>query len=119
VRRIALLLALPWVAAAGAQPKAKCAVTEDMVAGPWRSVKGGFFQEMELARADGKRVFNSWLHERPEYSAGEWTLRDCKLAIRVEYANASFDYVSVRVRGDRLYLRKEGEKAEAVYKRIK
>ena len=120
MRRIALLLALLWLAAANAQPKAKCAVTEDMVAGAWESVKGAsFFQEMELAREDGKRVFSSWLHQRPEFSGGEWTLRDCKLTIRIESSKTSFEYASVRVRGNRLYLREEGEKAEAVYKRIK
>ena len=96
-----------------------CAVTEDMIAGPWRSVKGGFFQEMAFERADGKREFNSWLHQRPEYSGGEWTLEGCRLAIRIESANTSFEYTGVRVSGSRLYLRRQGEKSEEVYKRIK
>ena len=115
-RVLAALAAASVPCAAGA----KCAVTEDMVAGAWQSVKGGsFFQEMELAREDGKHVFNSWLHQRPEFSGGEWTLRDCKLTIRIESSKTSFEYASVRVRGNRLYLREEGGKAEAVYKRIK
>ena len=103
--------------AAGAAPK--CAVTERMIEGPWQIVKGGSFEEFALGREDGKRVFNSWLHQRPEYSGGEWTLKDCRLSIRVEGAGASFDFVSVRVSGNRLYLREEGDGAEAVYKRIK
>jgi hypothetical protein len=104
---------------AGAQPKPKCAVTEKMVEGPWQSVKGGSFEEFALEREDGKRVFNSWLHQRPEYSGGEWVLEDCRLSIRIPSANTSFEYASVRVAGSRLYLREEGERAEAVYKRIK
>ena len=99
--------------------KPRCALTEAMVEGPWQSVRGGSFQEFALEREDGRRVFNSWLHQRPEYSGGEWTLENCRLTIRVESANASFEYASVRVSGSRLYLREQGDKAEAVYKRIK
>ena len=111
-----LLLALPLGVPA---QKPKCAVTEARVEGAWQSVKGGSFEEFALEREDGKRVFNSWLHHRPEYSGGEWALVDCRLTIRIESANASFEYASVRVSGNRLYLREQGEKAEAVYKRIK
>jgi hypothetical protein len=104
---------------AGAAAKPKCTVTEDMVAGAWKSVSGpSFFQEMEFERSDGKRPFSSWLHHRPELS-GEWKLEDCRLQIRVESPGYSFDFVSVRVRGDRLYLKEAGARSEAVYKRIK
>ena len=117
----ALLPALLLLVGAPAQaaPKPKCAATEETVAGPWQSVKGGFFEEFALEREDGKRVFKSWLHQRPEYSGGEWTLEDCRLTIQVESAGTRFDFPSVRVSGSRLYLRAEGERAEAVYKRIK
>jgi len=111
-----LLLAASPAAAA---KDARCAVTEEMIAGPWTSVKGAFFQDMELAREGGKRVFNSWLHERPEYLGGEWQLENCRLRITYAPANVSFDFASVRVSKNRLYLREEGGKAEAVYKRIK
>jgi hypothetical protein len=117
--RAGLAAALACVSLCAAAQKPKCAVTESMVTGPWQSVKGGFFEEFALEHEDGKRVFNSWLHSRPEYSGGEWTLKDCRLSIRVEGAGASFDFAGVRVSGNRLYLREEGEKVEAVYKRIK
>ena len=118
--RCAVLAAsLAAAAAVQAVPPARCAVTEDMIVGPWQGVKGTFFQEMALEREGGKRVFNSWLHQRPEYSGGEWTLEDCRLGIRIDSANASFDYAGVRVSGSRLYLRRQGEKSEEVYKRIK
>jgi len=77
-----------------------------------------FFEEMAFEYGDGKRSFSSWLHHRPEFS-GEWKLEDCKLHIRVESSNYTFDFASVRVRASRLYLREEGKKSEAVYKRIK
>ena len=117
--RALLAAILAGCTTAAAAPKPNCAVTEAMVAGAWKSVSGpSFFQEMELERADGKRPFSSWLHQRPEFS-GEWKLEDCKLHIRVEASATRFDFVSVRVRGDRLYLKEEGAKSEAVYKRIK
>ena len=117
--RAGLAAALACLSLCAAAQKPKCAVTEKMVEGPWVSVKGGDFQEFALEREDGKRAFSSWLHHRPEYSGGEWTLANCRLSIRVGAAGASFDYSSVRVSGSRLYLRKEGEKSEDVYKRAK
>lgn len=114
-----LVVSFAFGPALAAAPKAKCSVTEEMLVGPWQSVKGGFFEEFALEREDGKRVFNSWLHQRPEYTGGEWTLKHCRLSIRIESANTSFEYASVRVSGSRLYLREEGRRAEAVYKRIK
>jgi hypothetical protein len=112
----ACLLACASVAVAS---KPKCAVTESMIAGAWTSVSGpSFFEEMAFEYEGGKRVFNSWLHHRPELS-GEWRFDDCKLHIRVESSTTTFDFASVRVRGNRLYLREEGKKSEAVYKRIK
>jgi hypothetical protein len=119
VRRVGLAAALLGACLSAAAQKPRCSVAEAMVTGPWASVKGGSFEEFALEREGGKRVFNSWLHQRPEYSGGEWTLKDCRLTIRVESANASFEYASVRVSGSRLYLREEGERTEAVYKRIK
>jgi hypothetical protein len=119
VRRAGFAAALLAASLCAAAQKPRCTVTEAMVAGPWQSVKGGSFEEFALEREDGRRVFNSWLHQRPEYSGGEWTLKDCRLTIRVEGAGASFEYASVRVAGNRLYLREAGEKAEAVYKRIR
>ena len=90
-----------------------------MIAGPWASVKGGFFEEFELALEDGNRVFNSWLHQRPEYLGGEWRLDNCRLQITYLPANVSFHFASVRVANNRLYLREAAGKPEAVYKRIK
>jgi hypothetical protein len=119
MRRAGLAVALLGASVCAMAQKPGCAVTEKMVEGAWQSVKGGSFEEFTLEREDGRRVFNSWLHSRPEYSGGEWTLENCRLTIRVESAGASFEYASVRVAGNRLYLREAGEKVEAVYKRIK
>ena len=105
--------------AAIAAPKAKCNLTEAQLAGAWVSVSGpSFFEEVAFEYEGGKRVFNSWLHHRPEIFGADWKLDDCRLQIRHENG-MTFDFASVRVRGDRLYLREEGKKADAVYKRIK
>lgn len=117
--RAALLACLMACAPVAVASKPKCAVTEDMVAGAWTSVSGpSFFQEMAFEYEGGKRTFSSWLHHRPEFS-GEWKFDDCKLHIRVESSGTTFDFASVRVRGNRLYLREKGKKSEAVYKRVK
>ena len=118
-RRVGLAAALVCASLCAAAQKPRCAVTEKMVEGPWVSAKGGDFEEFALEREDGKRVFNSWLHQRPEYFGGEWTLKDCRLTIRIDSASTGFEYSSVRVSGNRLYLREDGDRAEAVYKRIK
>jgi hypothetical protein len=59
-----------------------CAVTERELLGSWGAVgDSGFFEQMEFERNGVQREFNSWLHERPEISGGQWQLNDCKLTI--------------------------------------
>ena len=118
-RRALLAAVLAACTAAVAAPKPKCSVTEAQITGAWVNVSGpSFFEEMAFEHEGGKRVFNSWLHHRPEIFGADWKLDDCRLQVRHENG-MTFDFASVRVRGDRLYLREDGDKAEAVYKRIK
>ncbi len=97
-----------------------CPVSEKMLVGSWESESAGFFEEMAFEYAGSKREFNSWLHQRPEIMGGSWKIEKCTLYIRhptEEKMNFAFPYV--RMRGDRLYLREDGDQSDAVYKRIK
>jgi hypothetical protein len=120
-RLLALVLAMAGWSAAFAAPNAapKCPVTEKTLAGAWANVAGGFFEEMEFAMVDGRREFNSWLHQRPEIAGGTWLLEACTIRIRhPTEAAMSFSFKVVRVQQGRIYLRDE-DRRDAVYRRLK
>ena len=100
---------------------ADCPLTEAKLRGAWERVSdAGFFEEMAFDYADGERTFDSWLHHRPEIAGGAWRLENCVLFIRHPTEDKlNFAFTVVRVQGDRIYLREEGDKSDAVYKRIK
>ena len=117
---VLLLLLAPHGAsfAGGAQPA--CPLSEKELLGAWENVSGGFFQEMAFERSGSKREFNSWLHQRPEISGGTWTFENCTVHIRhPDEERMRFWFRVVRARGDRIYLREDGRRKVAVYKRIK
>jgi uncharacterized protein len=102
------------------QPKLHCPASEEALLGSWENVSGGFFEEMAFDRSESQREFNSWLHHRPEIAGATWKIENCILSI--EHASGetmSFTFTVVRVEGDNLYLRENGEHVDAVYKRIK
>ena len=41
----------------------------------------GFHEEMAFESEAGSRRFHSWLHQRPETSAGPWSLENCVIHI--------------------------------------
>ncbi len=100
---VAIAACLPALALA-ASP---CTVVEKDVVGAWGRPTGvAFFEEFELAVDDGERLFNSWLHQRPEVSGARWTYADCRLHIEASKNPAmTWDY-TVAMRGrTRLVLR--------------
>lgn len=61
---------------------APCAVTERDLLGSWGAADhSGFFEQMAFERSGVQHEFNSWLHDRPEISGGQWQLEACKLTI--------------------------------------
>lgn len=61
---------------------APCALTERELLGSWEAVGHlGFFEQMAFERDGVQRDFNSWRHDRPEISGGQWQLETCKLTI--------------------------------------
>ena len=111
----AVLLATPLLAQAKS-----CGVTEARLAGAWQRSGGlGPFEQMEFATEGGRRVFNSWLHERPDISAGSWSLQACVLKIsHPTEAALSFTFSARLTRNGRLQLREDAEPG-ASYRRIK
>jgi len=77
----ALLLSL---AACSAGPGIACDIGQDALAGDWqRSGDSGAFDQFSLVIEGDSRRFDSWLHDRPEITAGTWSFRtsDCQLDI--------------------------------------
>ena len=61
---------------------AACPITERELLGSWRRTSAGGFHEMMAFESEaGKRRFDSWLHDRPEFSGGTWSLENCVVHI--------------------------------------
>lgn len=97
-----------------------CAENERLLAGSWEQVShAGAFEQMELAVEDGRRIFNSWLHERPEITEGHWSLKGCTLEVRAPSDPAlSYTFTVISADGKRLILREASEPGVARYRRI-
>ena len=107
------------VALAPASSTAKCAMTEKSLTGSWEQVsRAGAFEQMELSLDNGRRVFHSWLHERPEITDGQWSLKGCTLEVRVPSAPAlNYTFTVIAADGKRLILREAGESGVGRYRR--
>lgn len=102
------------------QTGSTCPVSEKTLIGSWENVSGGFFEEMAFEYSGAKQEFNSWLHHRPEISGGTWKIENCTIFIRhPTEEKMSFAFKIVQFHGDRIYLREDRDKNDAVYKRIK
>lgn len=103
-----------------AMSMANCRVLEQSVTGAWALVsRAGAFEQMELSVDNGQRVFNSWLHERPEITAGQWSLKACTLEVRAPSEPAlTTSFTVISADGQRLVLREAGEPRVARYRRI-
>lgn len=59
-----------------------CRITERQMLGHWRRTSdSGFHEEMAFESEAGSRRFDSWLHGRPEFSGGSWSLENCAIHI--------------------------------------
>ncbi len=115
----ALLGATLLLAVTFAQAKA-CNVTESSLEGAWqRANEAGFFEQMAFTKEGDLKVFNSWLHERPEISNGSWTLKDCVLKIsNSSNRDFSFTYLVQHANKGKLEIKEHGESV-GKYRRIK
>lgn len=112
---IALLFFIPLVATAE-----QCAITEKSLVGVWkRKSEFGFFEEMSFEIDKKQKIFDSWLHQRPEISGGNWKLANCTVFIsHPTEKNLSFKLDVVKASKERIYFREVGENGISVYQRI-
>ena len=118
---MAMVIACGWGMPVQAAPGSglRCQFAAKSLIGGWRNVKNGFFEEMDFSYSGSERIFNSWLHQRPEISNGSWTMENCRISIRHATEKAmTVVYQVIRFKGGRLYLREVGERRQAVYQRI-
>ncbi len=112
----ALLFLIPLAASAE-----QCPVTENSLVGAWeRKSKSGFFEEMSFNIEGKQKVFNSWLHQRPEISGGTWKFADCTiLIVHPTEKNLSVEFVVLKASKNRIHVREVGAKDTSVYQLIK
>ena len=59
-----------------------CNVSENTLKWAWLGANSHApFEQMEFSIEGKQKVFNSWLHERPEVMGGSWSLKRCRLSI--------------------------------------
>ncbi len=98
-----------------------CPISAATIKGAWTHASAaGFFEEMDFAVEDGHRIFNSWLHQRPEISGGTWSFDHCILYIaHPTDAQLSFSIVVKPARKNQIVLYDIKTKVSARYRRIK
>jgi uncharacterized protein len=96
-----------------------CGLEETSIKGVWRGLNESQFEELEISNHDGKPMFSSWRHERPEYD-GSWVFKDCKLRL-VDPADANlvFDYIVFGIVDQVLYLKRLGRDESSLYRKIR
>ena len=112
----ARLSALKSQAAAGSS----CPVQEASLVGAWVRRSGpGFFEEMAFGVDGTQRGFDSWLHHRPEFSGGSWTLKDCTIYIQhASEVQLSVAFKVSDLRNGQLYVAEDGDKEVSIYKKV-
>ena len=112
----ALLFFIPLAASAE-----QCPVTDKSLVGDWeRQSKSGFFEEMSFEIEGKQKIFNSWLHQRPEISGGTWKLKNCTIfIIHPTEKNLSVEFAVLKASKNRIHVRDVSEKDISVYQLIK
>ncbi len=89
---------------------ATCNVGENDLKGVWLATNSyAAFEQMEFGIEDGKKVFNSWLHERPEIMDGNWSLKNCNLHVaHTTNPDMTYNFVA-RLNHGKLELKEKGE----------
>jgi hypothetical protein len=98
-----------------------CALDERFLVGDWQAVGApGAFEQMAFSVEADRRVFNSWLHERPDVSDAAWSLNHCVLRITpAAQAAPSQEFRVESTRSNRIVLRETGERVGRLYRRLK
>lgn len=97
---------------------APCAVTERDLLGSWEAAGHfGFYEQMAFERSGVRHEFNSWLHDRPEISGGQWQLEACKLTILD--SSGPPQVFAVARKGKRLVLTSVDLRSTSTFRKVK
>lgn len=97
----------------------QCMINEKVILGSWKSVnKSSFFEEISFELQEGKMIFNSWLHNRPDWLNGEWRLKSCKIYITHPDRIYSFVYTIINYTDGVLTLWDEKEQNNITFKKL-
>lgn len=109
---------MPLLLSSGHSAAAHCDLSGQQLTGAWRLAgHSGFFEEMEFAQRPDARVFNSWLHQRPDMVDVAWSLQHCELTVQPRDGSDALRFDAALVDG-RLALRERGGAEWARYKRV-
>ena len=118
LRRLSGLLPLLCPLAACASPA--CTVSETRLLGDWETVDArGAFEEFQLALEDGKLLFRSWLHQRPDIPDSPWTFDATTCRLRIE-PTTDYPVLDFRLSIDdkgRLLMQEDDDKSPSIYRR--
>ena len=96
---------------------ATCALTERELLGSWEAVgHPGLFEQMAFERDGIQHEFNSWRHDRPEISGGQWQLETCKLSILDSSGSAQI--FAVERKGKRLVLTSVDRRSTSAFRKV-
>lgn len=97
-----------------------CPLTEKELLGSWeRKSKTGLFEEMAFEAEGPTRRFDSFLHQRPEFSGGLWSLKDCSILVKHPSTPAlDTTFKVIGYAKGRLMLESESHRGVATYGRI-
>lgn len=101
---------------------ASCPITEHgLISGGWmRDSATGFFAEMSFEIYEEQRIFNSWLHQRPEFINATWTFQDCNIQINhPTEPQLNFTFELLKATKKRIYLREKGDSDIAIYRNVR
>jgi hypothetical protein len=66
---------------------ASCAAIENALTGGWKAASDSTeYEQIAFAIEDGKRVFSTWLHMRPEIVGGSWSINGCIITLNAPNA---------------------------------
>ena len=96
-----------------------CNVDENTLKGAWLKANShAAFEQVEFSTEGTQKVFNSWLHDRPEMMGATWQLTRCNLRIlHPTEPNLTYNF-TVRLTRGKLELKEKGSPA-GKFRRIK
>lgn len=116
----AAILGAPLLAPAVAWAGPACGVQAARLIAACESSDGGRFERFELNEQDGRRGFDSWLHQRPDPLGGSLSFdpKTCRLRIAHTPTEQRWEYPARMSGPNSLQLREPDERSSARYRKI-